>query len=564
MTQPGDGDYGARVLVLAPVGRDATLTCDALREHGLAAEECASVEDLCREMARGAGAAFVTKEALMNSGGAQALAATLGVQPAWSDLPLIVLTRGGAGTADALAVLNTLGELGNVTLVERPARVVTILSVVRSALRARLRQYEVRDHLDALARAKEEREQLLVSEQAARLHAESNNRLKDEFLATISHELRTPLTAIIGWTQLLRRGIPDNKVAERALEVIERNGHAQLHLIEDLLDVSRIISGKLLLDVRAVDPASVIVAALDAVRPAAEAKGIELRAALDPAAGSVAGDAERLQQVVWNLVNNAVKFTPAGGRVEVRLARAGAGIEIAVADTGAGIAPAFLPHVFDRFRQADAATTRAHGGLGLGLAIVRQLVELHGGTVAVDSEGEGRGATFTVTLPHAPATTATVQPAAITTQRDAQQVNAPDDTPDRVALDGVRVLVVDDEADARELFARTLSESGAKVLTAASTTEALAIIERERPDVMLADIGMPGEDGYALIAKVRALAPERGGRTPAAALTAYARAEDRMRALRAGFQTHLTKPVKSSELLTVTANLAGLVVAARS
>ncbi|MCA1616000.1 MAG: response regulator [Acidobacteria bacterium] len=462
----------SRVLVLAPVGRDAPLACAALAEHGLRAEACAGVEALCREVGRGAGAAFITREALAN-GGAEALSAALGAQPQWSDLPLIVLTRGGgAAETDTLAALGALGELGNVAFIERPAHIVTILSVVRSALRARLRQYELRDHLDALARAREERERLLQSEQAARLNAEIN-------------------------------------------------------------------------------------AALDAARPAAEAKGIELRSALDPAAAPVAGDADRLQQVVWNLVNNAVKFTPEGGRVEVRLSRAEAGVEIAVGDTGAGVEPEFLPFVFDRFRQADPTTTRTHGGLGLGLAIVRQLVELHGGTVAADSEGAGRGATFTVRLPHAaPLPHRTAPAPALAT---AAAAGPPEGAFDCELLSGLRVLVVDDERDARELFAQTLAECGAQVLTADSAADALDALERERPDVLLADIGMPGADGYELIARVRSLPPERGGRTPAAALTAYTRTEDRMRALRAGFQLHLPKPVKAAELVTVIASLAGRV-----
>ena len=555
MSKADANGFESRVLVLAPVGRDAPLACAALAEHGLRAEACARVEDLCRELGRGAGAALITREGLAD-GGARALADALGAQPRWSDLPLIILTRGGgAAEADTLTALGALGELGNVAFVERPAHIVTILSVVRSALRARLRQYEVRDHLGARARAEEERERLLRSEQAARLNAERNSRLKDEFLATISHELRTPLTAIIGWTQLLRRAPANGEMIERALEVIERNGESQLHLIEDLLDVSRIISGKLLLDVRAVHLPPVIEAALDAARPAAEAKGIELRSAHDPAAGPVAGDPDRLQQVVWNLVNNAVKFTPAGGRVEVRLARAaGDGVEIAVSDTGAGVEPEFLPYVFDRFRQADAATTRAHGGLGLGLAIVRQLVELHGGTVAVSSEGAGRGATFAIRLPAMPLSPQRATPAPARLYAAAA---APAGALDCEILSGLRVLVVDDEGDARELFARTLSECGARVLTAASAAGAMDALERERPDVLLADIGMPGEDGYELIARVRSLPPERGGRTPAAALTAYARGEDRLRALRAGFQIHLPKPVKAAELISVIAGLAG-------
>ena len=544
------GSVDLRVLVVAPVGRDAALACAALRGHGIAAEECAGVEGLCREIGRGAGAAFVTREAL-NEAGARALAATLDAQAQWSDLPLIVLARSGATAADTLSALGGLAEIGNVTFIERPAHIVTILSVVRSALRARLRQYELRDHLDALARAREEREQLLASEQAARLHAEANSRLKDEFLATVSHELRTPLTAILGWAQLLRKNLPPAPLAQHALEVIERNGQSQLHLVEDLLDVSRIISGKLLLDVRAVDPAAVIAAALDAARPAAEAKGVVLDSTLDPAAGTVSGDFDRLQQIVWNLVNNAVKFTPEGGRVIVLLRRAGDRVEIAVADTGVGIGAEFLPYVFDRFRQADATTTRAHGGLGLGLAIVRQLSELHGGTVAVESEGEGRGSTFTVSLPSAEPANGGVE--AARAEPPAEPAAA---APECQKLGGVRVLVVDDEGDARDLFAMTLRDCGAEVLTAACCAEALTALARERPDVLLADIGMPGEDGYALISRVRALPPDGGGRTPAAALTAYARPEDRMRVLRAGFQIHLPKPVKPAELITVVANLA--------
>jgi signal transduction histidine kinase/ActR/RegA family two-component response regulator len=545
-----------RVLVVAPVGRDAQLTCAALAEHGLTAEACAGVAELCREVAWGAGAAFLTNEAL-DDDAARLLTTTLAAQPAWSDLPLVLLTGNGQGRAapDARVALTALSQLGNVTLIERPVRVVTLVSVLRSALRARARQYEVRDQLAELAAAHAEREQLLAREQAARHEAEANNRLKDEFLATVSHELRTPLTAILGWTQFLRRGRLDAAATMHAIDVIDRNGQAQLHLIEDLLDVSRIITGKLRLDLRSVDLAVVIGAALDAVRPAAAAKEIELRTALDPAATQVTGDADRLQQVVWNLVNNAVKFTPRGGRVEVSTRQADAHISVVVADTGEGIAPEFLPHVFDRFRQADARMTRMHGGLGLGLAIVRQLVELHGGTVKAESTGAGCGATFTVSLPlHAPAQTETHEPKMPLTTSAAART---EEFAGEFELAGLRVLVVDDEADARELFAATLAGWGAEVLTAASAAEALALVERERPDALLADIGMPGEDGYALIRQVRALPPERGGRTPAAALTAYARAEDRQRALSAGFQTHMPKPIKAAELAAVVATLAG-------
>jgi len=379
------------------------------------------------------------------------------------------------------------------------------------------------------------------------------NRLKDEFLATVSHELRTPLTAILGWAHLLRSGQLDEQSATGALETIERNARAQSQLIDDLLDVSRIITGKLRLDVRQVDPASFIESAIEALRPAAEAKNVRIQKVMDTGVVSVAGDPSRLQQVVWNLLSNAIKFTPKGGRVQVRLERINSHIEIAVGDTGAGIKPEFLPHVFERFRQADQKTTRQHGGLGLGLAIVRHLVELHGGTVQAESPGEGQGATFVVNLPIVPVyqkgnLAERVHPAA----RDALPSY---DCPER--LEGLKVLVVDDEVDTRELFRAGISQCGAEVATAGSAQEALEAIEAERPDLLISDIGMPGEDGYELIRKVRALPAGRGGKIPAIALTAYARTEDRLRALRAGYQMHVSKPVELSELVAVMASLIG-------
>jgi PAS domain S-box-containing protein len=376
------------------------------------------------------------------------------------------------------------------------------------------------------------------------------NRLKDEFLATLSHELRTPLTAILGWSRMLLTGALDEATTKEALETIERNARAQSQLIEDLMDISRIITGKLRLDARPVDLASVIEATIASVRPAAEAKALRLQVVLDPLAGPVLGDPARLQQVLWNLLSNAIKFTPKGGSIQVRLERVDSHVEIAVSDTGQGIKPDFLPFVFDRFRQADATTARAHGGLGLGLAIVRHLVELHGGTVRVDSPGEGQGATFTVQLPimimHREAS-------------DKETRYAPSGPSSVVtpALDGLRVLVVEDEADARQLLAVALERHGAEVIAVSSAQEALAAIESATPDVIISDIGMPREDGYALIRKVRALPRERGGNIPAAALTAYAGSEDRKRALLAGFQAHIPKPVDPSELIAVVASLAG-------
>ncbi|HEY6190617.1 MAG TPA: PAS domain S-box protein [Pyrinomonadaceae bacterium] len=377
------------------------------------------------------------------------------------------------------------------------------------------------------------------------------NRLKDEFLSTVSHELRTPLTAILGWAHLLRTGQLDEQHSTNALETIERNARAQSQLIDDLLDVSRITSGNLRLDVRQIEPASFIESAIEALRPAAEAKGVRILKVMDTGVVTVAGDPARLQQIVWNLLSNAIKFTPRGGRVQVRLERINSHIEIVVSDTGIGIKPEFLPHVFERFRQADQKTTRQHGGLGLGLAIVRHLVELHGGTVEAESPGEGQGSTFIIKLPvvsmyqkNNPAER--VHPAARDTLPSF-------DCPEKI--NGTRVLVVDDEADTRELLGVGLGQCGAEVITVGSVQEALEAIETERPDVLVSDIGMPGEDGYELIARVRALPAGRGGKIPAIALTAYARTEDRLRALRAGYQMHVTKPIELVELVAVVASL---------
>jgi PAS domain S-box-containing protein len=400
-------------------------------------------------------------------------------------------------------------------------------------------------------RAEAEREQLLADTQAARAEAERANRLKDEFLATLSHELRTPLTAIVGWSEMLGNPRLNPVTAQRAVEVIRRNARMQVQMIDDLLDVSRIVAGKLRMTVQPVDLGTVIIAAVEGLRPAAEAKEIRFQLQLDSPPGQVSGDPDRLQQVAWNLVSNAVKFTPKGGRVLVRLERVESQVEVAVSDTGCGIAPEFLPHVFDRFRQADATTTRVYGGLGLGLAIVRQLVELHGGTVRVESAGEGQGSTFTVSLP-----LAAVRGAAEVAQGVQPQVFASAEFVCPPQLGGLRVLIVDDEADTCEVLQAVLEGCGARVRTVTSAASALEAMAEEAFDVLISDIGMPEEDGYSLIAKVRALDRERGGRIPAAALTAYAGEEDRIRTLRSGFQIHVPKPVSPNELVAVVANLA--------
>jgi signal transduction histidine kinase/CheY-like chemotaxis protein len=406
---------------------------------------------------------------------------------------------------------------------------------------------------DAARRAAKEREELLSRERSARAEAERMSELKDEFLANLSHELRTPLNAILGWAQMLRSDKRNEADLAKGLETIERNARVQTQLVEDLLDMSRILSGKVRLDVQAIEPLGFIEAALDTLRPAAAAKGIRLESLLDSTAGPISGDPNRMQQVMWNLLSNAIKFTARGGKVQVLLERVNSHIEISVADTGAGIRPDFLPFVFDRFRQADASTTRRHGGLGLGLSIVKHLVELHGGSVRAHSPGEGAGATFTV---HLPLIVVHRSPHAQTRQHPRSAASAAADF-GVIDLSGVRVLVVDDEPDARELIQRVLLDCEADVITAGGADEALLLIPQHKPHLLVSDIGMPEVDGYELLRRVRALERESGGRIPAVALTAFARSEDRTRALRAGFLVHVAKPVDPSELVATVASVLG-------
>jgi signal transduction histidine kinase/ActR/RegA family two-component response regulator len=403
----------------------------------------------------------------------------------------------------------------------------------------------------ALESSETERAALLLREQAARAEAELSSRSKDEFLAIVSHELRNPLSAMLGWTRMLRTGgLPEDK-HQRALETIERNAVNQSQLIEDLLDVSRIISGKVRLDVQSVDLGQVVEAALDSARPALDAKQIDVRAVIDSNGGMVMGDANRLQQVVWNLLANAAKFTNKDGSVRVVLSRIDSQLELSVTDTGKGIAASFLPLVFDRFKQADSTTTRQHGGLGLGLAIAKNLVEMHGGTIQVHSDGEGRGATFVVRLPvSAMHHRSRITPVSVNLAQLSLEF-----PPELV---GLRVLVVDDEEDARDLVATLLEHCGVIVKSASSASQALHIVQQDRPDVLISDIGMPLEDGYSLIRRVRLLPIDQGGATPAASLTAYAGVEDRRRAMMAGFNMHLPKPVDPAELVAVVTNLARL------
>jgi signal transduction histidine kinase/ActR/RegA family two-component response regulator len=400
----------------------------------------------------------------------------------------------------------------------------------------------------------ESRSKLLASEKAARREAEAANRLKDEFLATVSHELRTPLTAIVGWTTLLRTGELDSEKTNRAIETIYRNAHSQVQLISDLLDISRVISNKLSLTISTVNIPMAIEAAVDGVRLEAESKEIQLHSRYEPKFSLITGDAERLQQIIWNLLSNAIKFTPRGGTVQVDLKRVDDYAEITVTDSGIGIEPEFLPFVFDRFRQANSATTRHHRGLGLGLSIVRELTELHHGTVSATSDGIGKGATFHVRLPIAGSAEALRTGKAVNSRtilENLAMVVSPD------VLKGKKVLVVDDEPDTRDLIRTVLEKTGANVMTSYSVPDAIGIFERHRPDCVISDIGMPGEDGYSFIRKVRALPRNKGGETPAAALTAYARDEDRIRILHSGFQAYILKPVEPGELVVAVAGIVG-------
>lgn len=410
---------------------------------------------------------------------------------------------------------------------------------------------DVQAHADELQveiaerkQAEDERAKLLVLEQAARADAEKANRTKDEFLATLSHELRTPLTAILGWSHLMRTGKLDNPQLTRAIETIERNARSQSQLIDDLLDVSRIITGKLKIETQRVDLASTIEAAIEAVRPSFEAKSIEIEMDVDAAACEVAGDANRLQQIFWNLFSNAMKFTPEKGRVKVRAQCGDSQVRISVSDTGIGISREFLPYIFDRFRQADGSTTRVHGGLGLGLAIVRHLVQLHDGTVEVESEGQNQGSTFIVTLP-----VMTTDGSALI---DAEEIHEPENgslAGYAKMLDGLRILVVDDEADSRDVVKAILVSCGGVVSCCESAAEAIKAVRDWRPDLLVSDIGMPSEDGYDLIETLRKARSKRARLIPAVALTAYATKEDKARTLSAGFQVHVAKPVEPETLV---------------
>ncbi|HEY0462137.1 MAG TPA: ATP-binding protein [Pyrinomonadaceae bacterium] len=513
-----------RVLVFMPTGRDAALVCLTLESAGISAETCPDAKTLESEIAAGAGAILLAEEGVQN-GTLEHLIESFNRQPVWSDLP-VVLFAGSLHNSEKL--LSTIGARLNATIVERPIRVAILISAVRGALRARQKQYQTRDLLYQL---------------------EESDRQKDLFLATLSHELRTPLNSILGWIQLLRDGKPGTVNARHGLEVIERNAKAQSELISDILFVSRIITGKLSLNPKPIDLIPVVKEAVEVVQPSIESKNIRLTVSFDPCIKQIKGDRDRLKQVFWNILSNAAKFTPQDGRIDVYgVVNDAHEVEIEFRDSGVGIEPEFLPHIFERFSQADSTYTRKVGGLGLGLAIVRHLVELHGGSVSVTSEGANRGTSFTVKLPVWSDERAAVN--ANGNSKSAAQAPKNNEPPP-----GIRLLLVEDNEDSREMLTVLFAQFDLQITAVASASEALKAMEENRFDVLISDIGMPDEDGYALIRKVRQLAPEKGGRIPAIALTGYASLQDRDRALTAGYQEHLSKPVDVDELLTLVKNV---------
>jgi signal transduction histidine kinase/ActR/RegA family two-component response regulator len=533
VTTPAGDSLATRVLVLAPTAKDAEVTASLLTRAGIAVTICESAARLIDEISLGAGAVLMTEEAL-GAKGADELVRVLKQQSAWYKIPLVILMHEHSARTGAVRALE------NVTLLERPAAMRTVISSVQAALRERHRQYQIRDQFQEI-------ERLLASEQAARAEVERASRAKDEFLAIISHELRTPLSAILLWTRMLQSGMLKTGDLDEAVAGIARSAEAQRQLIGDLLDMARMMTGKLRLDLRGADLGDVVRAAVDAIRPTASLKDVVLRTSIAGDIGTVRCDPERIQQVVWNLLSNALKFTRSRGHVDVTLAADGERAVITVKDDGQGIPAEFLPHVFDRFRQADGSITRHHGGLGLGLAIVRQLVELHGGTVRAQSEGEDRGATFVVELPRVAEEVAVNENANGRRQRY-------DDRP----LSGLDVLLVEDEPETRRALSAVLESSGATVNAVANAAAAYERVRAGSPDVFISDIGLPGEDGYSLMRRIGDLSAERGTpRLPAMALTAYARSEDRDRALAAGFQAYAAKPIEPEDLVRAVATLGG-------
>jgi signal transduction histidine kinase/ActR/RegA family two-component response regulator len=554
-----------RVVVLAPQGRDAEVVQLVLTSSGFEAASCASLAEFIRLVDEGAAVGILTEETLAGDD-LPALDLWLARQPPWSDFPLLVLATRQAVRRTPIARA-TLERLGNVVLLERPLNAETLSSATRAAARSRARQYDTRSHLleqqrahaenerlyvaesRALREAAESRDAMLVAERRAREQAEQAGRTKDEFLATLSHELRTPLSAILGWVYVLKTRIPSPTDLAKGVDVIERNARAQARLIDELLDMSRIIAGNIALELTPLAPLAVVESSLASIQPSAEAKSIRLERDLDAPIGLVSADAHRLPQIIWNLLTNAIKFTPAGGSVRVTLAEEAGCVVVSIRDTGEGIAPDFLPFVFDRFRQADGSSARRHGGLGLGLSIVRNLVELHGGTIRAESEGAGHGTLMSLRLPLLPPDTApgTGRPAI-----PEEMGRADTHATTGAELQGARIVVVDDELDSREMIGRILAERGAVVRLAGSADEAVACVAEGPVDLLVSDIGMPRADGHVLLRRLRAL----GHSFPAIAVTAFARGEDVRKALGSGFAAHLAKPFEGPELVSLATRLA--------
>jgi signal transduction histidine kinase/ActR/RegA family two-component response regulator len=554
-----------RVLVLAPVGRDASVVLMVLSAAGYSAEPCKTLTLFVSNVAEGAGLGILTEEALRGEELAS-LNAWIGQQPPWSDFPLIVLATRQAGRRSPQA-LATLEGLGNVVLLERPLNAETLVSATRAAWRSRTRQYDARSHLEEQHRVHRENERLfeaesraarelavsrdalLAVERNAREQAELASRTKDEFLATLSHELRTPLTAILGWVHLLKARSPNPADLARGVDVIERNARAQAQLIDELLDMSRIIAGNVRLDLQPVAPMAVVEAAIASIQPSADAKGIAIERSIDPDLRSVFGDSHRLLQIIWNLLSNAVKFTPAGGTIKVGMREEDDLLRVSIVDDGEGIPPDFLPFIFDRFRQADGSTARRHGGLGLGLSIVRNLVQLHHGSVQVHSDGIGRGASLTVRIPLMSADSLQRVPPV---KAAASPALSASEAVGMCTLADLQIVVVDDEPDSRDMICRILVEQGAHVVVTASAEEAMKALDRAHVDLLISDIGMPQVDGYELLRRLRAT----GHQIPALALTAFAREDDRSKALAAGFGAHLAKPFDATALVSSALQLA--------
>lgn len=529
MSPARQGGVDERVLILAPRGRDAAVMAQVLAATSQPTQVCHSLDALVTCLEEGAGVAVVTEEALAGAHH-RLLARWIASQPPWSDFPVIVLATKQPGRR-SIQALAMLGDLGNVVLLERPLNAETLVSAVRSAQRARRRQHQMRLQLEEQERA---------------------GRMKDEFLATLSHELRTPLSAILGWVHLLKARAAGQPQLLKGVDTIERNARAQARLIEELLDMSRINAGNMTLELKRLMPAEILDAVVASLTPEAEGKGIRIERHIDPDAGPVLADAPRLQQIIGNLLANALKFTPPGTCISVSLEAAPGEVVLRVADHGVGISADFLPHVFERFRQADGSTTRAHGGLGLGLAIVRHLVALHGGDVEAQSEGLGRGATFTVRLP----TSGDLERPRHGGIPSQLEPSPPEDSPHAPGppkLQGLRVVLVDDDRDTLGMLSAILDDAGAIVTAVVSASEAIDAIDAHGADVLISDIAMPHVDGYELLGRVRT----RGHLLPAIALTAFARAEDRSKAFAAGYSAHLSKPVEPLALVSAVARLGG-------